>query len=288
LKTIIEVKDLWHIYPGVPPTIALSGINLNVYEGEMLAVIGQNGSGKTTLVKHFNGLLKPTKGVVKVFEIDTKNVHPSELCKRVGYVFQNPDHMLFSKTIDDEVRFGPKNLGLPKDEMEKRVREALEVTGLTGFKDEFPRTLPLIFRVKTAIASVLALDPDVIIFDEPTTGQDARGSRELLEYAIKLNEKGKTIIFITHDMDLVANYAHRAVVLHNGKILIEGTPMEIFDRPEILASTFLEPPYIMQFIQKLKELGILKENVRNLNQSEIIDYLSTLIKNKRNEQKMKK
>ena len=255
-NVIIELKDVSHVYPSrTSPVMALRGINLNISQGEILAIIGQNGSGKTTLAKHLCGILTPTGGTVSVFGIDTKRSNASKICQKIGYVFQNPDHMLFSGSILEEVSFGPKNLGLPESEIMTRTESALKMLGIYDKKDEFPRFLPLIVRVKCAIASVLALDPQVIIFDEPTTGQDHRGAIEILELARNLNEEqGKTIIFVTHDMDIVAKYAHRAVVMSQGQILLEGKPDYIFGKTDILATTYLEPPSIVRLTQMMKDV----------------------------------
>ena len=253
-EPVIIVEDLWHIYPG--GVEALRGISMQVYRGEHLAIIGQNGSGKTTLVKHFNGLLKPTKGRVLVFGIDTRNVSVSELSKRVGYVFQNPDHQIFAPSILEEVAFGLRNLKLPEEEVRKRVSWALNFVGLEGREEEHPFKLSKAERQMLAVASILSMKPDVIIVDEPTTGQDWMGVNKIMNMLDELKRMGHTIITITHDMRAVAEHADRVIVLHRGRILHEGSPREVFSKPEILMQTYLEPPPITLLAKSLSDSGV--------------------------------
>jgi energy-coupling factor transport system ATP-binding protein len=253
-KEIITVEDLWHVYQG--KVTALRGVNLKVYEGEFLAIIGQNGSGKTTLVKHFNGLLKPTKGKVTVYGIDTTKASISELSKKVGYVFQNPDHQLCNETVRKELAFGPANLGFPVAEINKRVENVAERLGLKKVLDEKPFSLSKGERHRVAVASILTMNPDVLIVDEPTTGQDYGMSREMMEIFESLHKEGKTVIVITHDMNLAAEYSERVVVLKNGEILCEGPPRKVFLQTETLEKTYLKPPQITRFAQKLTQYGI--------------------------------
>ena len=253
-EPVIIVEDLWHIYPG--GIEALRGINMHVYRGEHLAIIGQNGSGKTTLVKHFNGLLKPTKGRVLVFGTDTRNVSVSELSKKVGYVFQNPDHQIFAPSILEEVAFGLRNLKLPEEEVRKRVSWALNFVGLEGREEEHPFKLSKAERQMLAVASILSMKPDVIIVDEPTTGQDWMGVNKIMNMLDELKRMGHTIITITHDMRAVAEHADRVIVLHRGRILHEGSPREVFSKPEILMQTYLEPPPITLLAKSLSDSGV--------------------------------
>ncbi|MEM1589968.1 MAG: energy-coupling factor transporter ATPase [Candidatus Bathyarchaeia archaeon] len=248
---IIRVEDLWYVYPG--GVTALRGVNLSIYEGEFVAIIGQNGSGKTTLVKHFNGLLKPTKGNVTVFGIDTKKASIPELARKVGYVFQNPDHQLCNETVRKELEFGPINLGFPDREIKERVESVAERLGLKDVLDEKPFSLSKGERQRVAVGSILTMNPDVLIIDEPTTGQDYKMSKEMMDIFKELNKEGKTIIVITHDMNLVAEYAEQVIVLRNGEILCEGTPKEVFAQSELLEKTYLRPPQITRLALKLPE-----------------------------------
>lgn len=251
----IEVKDLVYCYPD--GTKALNGINLEVGLGEMMALIGQNGSGKTTLSKCLNGLFKPTSGDVIVNGLNSRNTSIVQMVKRVGYVFQNPDHQLFNNNCWDEIAYGPRNIQLPEDEVKERVAEAAQVVGLKEeYFTEHPFFLSKGLRQRVAIASILALRPKVIIVDEPTTGQDRYQSLEIMNFLKDLNENhGHTIIIITHDMPIVASYAHRVVAMGIGQILADDTPDKVFSQPDVLSKTFLEPPQITQLAQRAKQWG---------------------------------
>ncbi len=251
----IEVKDLFYTY--ADGTDALRGINLSITDGEFIAFIGQNGSGKTTLSKCLNGLFKPTSGSVIVDGLNSKGTPIVQMVKRVGYVFQNPDHQLFNSSCWDEIAYGPRNIGLDEEEVKARVSEAARVVGLTeAYFNEHPFFLNKGMRQRVAIASILALKPKVIIVDEPTTGQDVRQSLEIMNFLRDLNENyGHVIIFVTHDMPIVSNYAKRVVALGMGQIIVDGSPAEVFAEPELLAKTFVEPPQITQLAQSLSDLG---------------------------------
>ena len=272
-KPIIKVEDLWHVY--MPMNVeALKGVSLTVYEHEFLAIIGQNGSGKTTLVKHFNGLLKPTKGRVEVFGMDTREYEIADLAKKVGYVFQNPDNQLFSRTVYDELAFGPKNLGLSKEEIDERVKETAEILGLQDYLDKNPMNLSKGERQKVAVASTLTMKPDVLIVDEPTTGQDHRTAKAMMDFYKKLNEEGKTIIIITHDIDLAAEYADRIVVMWQGKVLLDGLKREVLSQTEVLEKTYIMPPQITLLFQRLKDLNA-PNNIVTVKEG--IDYLNMIL-----------
>jgi energy-coupling factor transport system ATP-binding protein len=242
-EPVIEVEGLTHRYPN--GVIALEGVDLTVRRGEFLAVLGQNGSGKTTLVKHFNGLLKPTEGTVRVGEDETTEQGLRRLGRSVGYVFQNPDHQIFSDTVSDEVAFGPKIRGMEESEIKERVEEALAAVGLEGRGDEDPFGLTKGERQRVAVASVLAVRPEVLILDEPTTGLDYAEQRSMMDLIKSLNEAGSTIIVVTHTMWVVAEYAHRAVVVRDGKIFLQGTVREVFAEEDELHDAALRPPHIV-------------------------------------------
>ncbi len=250
---IIEVEDLWHIYPnGVK---ALKGINLTIYKGEYVGIIGQNGAGKSTLVSHFLGLLKPTKGRVLVAGIDTREASVGFLAKKVGYIFQNPDFMLFNNTVWSEVAFGLKNIGLPKDEIEERVREAIEIMELEGFEDRHPHALSRGQRHRVAVASVLAMHPEILIMDEPTNGQDYGHTRMFMELAERLNSRGTTIIVISHDMRVIAEYTRRTIVLKDGEVFADGPTRRVLPM-EKLRETMIKPPAIVELSQSLTKYGL--------------------------------
>lgn len=255
IAPFIKVIHLDYAYPD--GTLALSDINLEVYEGEFIALIGQNGSGKTTLSKCLNGLLKPTKGDVLVEGLNSKTTPIVQMVNRVGYVFQNPDHQLFNNNCWDEIAYGPRNILLPEEEVAVRVKEAAAVVGLAEeYFESHPFFLSKGLRQRVAIASILALRPKVIIVDEPTTGQDSRQSYEIMDFLTLLNqEHGHTIIIITHDMPIVARYARRVIAMAEGKILADGKTEEIFKQVDVLERASLEPPQITQFSQRLQSYG---------------------------------
>jgi len=242
-EPLIEVEDLTYRYPN--GVIALQGVSLNIRQGEFVAVLGQNGSGKTTLVKHFNGLLKPTEGSVRVGGEETVEQGIRRLGQWVGYVFQNPDHQIFSDTVFDEVAFGPRIREMDEDEVEERVLEALAAVGMEGRGHEDPFGLTKGERQRVAVASVLAVRPEVMILDEPTTGLDYAEQRSMMDLVQRLNEANSTIIVVTHTMWVVAEYAHRAMVVRDGKVSLSGTVREVFAQEEELRDAFLRPPHIV-------------------------------------------
>jgi energy-coupling factor transport system ATP-binding protein len=242
-EPVIRVKGLTHRYAN--GVVALDGVDLTVRRGEFLAVLGQNGSGKTTLVKHFNGLLEPTAGTVRVGEGETSEQGLRQLGRTVGYVFQNPDHQIFSDTVGEEVAFGPKIRGLDEGEIQERVEEALAAVGLEGRGGEDPFGLTKGERQRVAVASVLAVRPEVLILDEPTTGLDYAEQRSMMDLVRSLNEAGSTIIVVTHTMWVVAEYAHRAVVVREGEISLRGTVREVFAEEDDLREAYVRPPHIV-------------------------------------------
>jgi cobalt transport protein ATP-binding subunit len=252
-KGIVEVLDLWHTYRN--GTTALRGVTLSIRKGDYIALIGKNGSGKSTLVKHFNGLLRPTKGTVKVAGLDTTSTRSERLAAIVGYVFQNPDHMLFSTTVEGEVEFGPKNLGLSPSEIHSRVEEALEVTGLQRYRKESPLFFGKGMRRMITIAAILAMRPEVLVIDEPTTGMDYRGRQSVMALIDELHASGRTIIIITHDMKIVSDYAERVLVMSEGRLLLDAPPEELFARKDVLESSSLTPPQRIELAQGLS-LGL--------------------------------
>lgn len=238
--TVIKVVDLVHTYPnGVK---ALAGVNLEINRGEFVAIIGQNGSGKTTIAKHFNGLLHPTSGEVLIMGENTKDCKVSSLSRKVGYVFQNPDDMLFSSSVEEEIAFGPKMMGFSEEVIQKRVEDTLQALELYTLRDTHPFALSLGDRQRVAVACALSLDPDVFVFDEPTTGQDYIGSQSIMAILDKLHADGKTIIAITHDMNLVAEHVQRVVVMNQGKMVLDETPQMAFNHVDLLEKVSLRPP----------------------------------------------
>ncbi|KUO50078.1 MAG: hypothetical protein APF76_06330 [Desulfitibacter sp. BRH_c19] len=254
-QPFISVKDVHYKYPD--GTKAIYGVDLDIYEGEIVSIVGQNGSGKTTLVKHFNGLLKPTEGDVLIGGVSVKEQPLGTLARTVGYVYQNPSLQLFCRSVRDEVSFGLKLLKVPKDQIAKTVEEVLETVGLLDKIDEYPFFLTMGEKQRVAIAAILALQPKVLIVDEPTTGQDYKMAYQFMKLFEKLNkEEGKTIIFITHEMRFSTEFAKRTVVMSRGKILLDGPSGHVFTQVDKLKEAFVAPPQITELVLKMGESGI--------------------------------
>ncbi len=252
----VLVEGLAYAYdpPGV---LALQGVSFTIRPGEFVGLIGQNGAGKTTLVKSLVGLLTPTAGRVVVAGLDVQRSTVSEIATRVGLVLQNPDQQLFAQTVEEEVAFGPRNLGLDAVEVNRRCDAAIAATGLDPFRHRFPPALSKGDRAKVAIASVLAMEPEILILDEPTTGQDYRGCLQIMEIARRLHENGRTVLVVTHDVALVAEYTERLIVLCQGQVLLDGDTRAVFSRPKVLRRTHVVPPQITQLAQALpRRLGL--------------------------------
>lgn len=251
---MIEVKDLYFTYPtGLE---ALSGINLTIDDGEFLAIMGQNGAGKTTLVKHFNGLLKPTKGEVLVNGVNTRDVSVAKLARNVGFVFQNPDHQLFSETVEEEIAFALRNFGFKEAVIEKQVDWALNLLDVTQYRKTSPFMLSGGERKRVALASILAWDPQIIILDEPTIGQDHQQKEKLQQFILQLNAQKKTVVVVTHDVEFVAECNPRVILMSQGKILAEGIAKEILTNQKLVAQASIVPPQITQIFLELADLGL--------------------------------
>jgi energy-coupling factor transporter ATP-binding protein EcfA2 len=240
-------------------------VNVRIGRGDYIALIGKNGSGKSTLAKHFNGLLRPTSGKVIVGGLDTAGTRSEKLARVVGYVFQNPDYMIFSPTIEDEVTFGPRNLKLQPSEVKKKVEDALQVTGLTEARKESPLFFGKGMRRRITIAAVLAMDPDVMVIDEPTTGMDYRGRESVMALIDRLNVLGKTIVIITHDMKVVAAHSLRTLVMSDGQVILDSPTADLFGNRDILDRASLKQPQRIQFAETfgLKDGGAIP-SLRNL------------------------
>ncbi len=237
---IIEVADLSHTYEA--GTHALDGVSLTIGAGEFIALIGQNGSGKTTLAKHWNGLLQPDAGTVRLDGTDVRTLALEQVAREVGYVFQNPDHQLFAATVADEVAFGPRNFGLAGDALAARVDATLGAVGLVGERDEDPFLLRKGERQRLAVATVLAMTPRVLILDEPTTGLDYPQQRAMLELLARLRAEGTTIIVITHSPWVVVEYAERALLMRGGRLVFDGALETLLGDEELLRSAAFEAP----------------------------------------------
>ena len=230
---------------------ALRGVSFGVAAGERVAIVGQNGAGKTTLVRHLNGIYQPTAGTVLVGGQPTTGRAIAELARQVGYVFQNPDEQIFASTVRADVEFGPRNLGRSADEIATRATQALEAVGLAGQADVHPLHLSLSERKRVALAGVLAMDTEIVVLDEPTTGQDARGVELIAGIVESLAAQGRTLIAISHDMDFCAEHFDRVIVMAQGEVLADGHPRDVFAQSEALDQAAVEAPQLLRLAEHL-------------------------------------
>lgn len=259
----IKIENLTHIYmPGSPfEKKALDDVSLEFKDGEFVALIGHTGSGKSTLIQHMNGLLKPSRGkiIVNDKDISAKGVKLSEIRKKVGLVFQYPEYQLFEETIEKDIQFGPRNLGISESEIDVRVKRAMNIVGLDyeTYKDKSPFELSGGQKRRVAIAGVVAMEPAVLILDEPTAGLDPKGRDEILYQIKKLHkEYNMTIVLVSHSMEDVAKVADRILVMNKGKCILDGTPKEVFRNIETLEEVGLAAPQVTYLMRALKEKGM--------------------------------
>jgi energy-coupling factor transport system ATP-binding protein len=253
-EAVVEVTDLWFWYHESAPV--LRGVDFSVPCGQFVALVGANGSGKTTLVKHSNGLLRPKRGQVQVGGQDTAHRSVGEMARQVGFLFQHPEQQIFSSAVRQEVAFGPRNLGLSTDQVEAQVESALKRFDLVAVADHPPAILSYGLRRRVTLASLAAMDPPLLVLDEPTVGLDVPGLRETFEWLAELHTQGRTIILVTHDMALAAEYADRVVVLQEGQIIADGPPVQVFQQADLLARASLNPPPVMALAQALRACGL--------------------------------
>lgn len=253
-RAFLETKEVWFAYEETTPV--LRGISLALPRGAFVAIIGQNGSGKTTLAKHFNGLLRPTRGQILLDGQDIRNKPTGELARTVGYVFQNPDHQIFSASVFDEVAFGPRNLGHEQEQVKGMVENALEFFGLRAYAAQSPATLGFGLRRKVTLAAVYAMQTPVLILDEPTAGLDWQSTRTLMNLLSQLYQAGRTILLITHDMRIVADYVPQCIVLDGGELVAHEATRSTFQKTEQRARTKIEPPQVTRLAQRLEPYGL--------------------------------
>jgi len=253
-KPKIEIKNLRHTFED--GKVGLDGINLVIPEGDFVALIGHNGAGKTTLINHLIGFLKPANGTIFINGRDISGMRVATLAQSVGYLFQNPDNQIFTDSVTQELKFGLENIKLRGTVIEERVNRAISMMELVEFRDRHPHSLSRGQRQRLAVASILAMEPDIIVLDEPTTGQDWGHVNKFLQQIRHLNELGKTIILITHDMNLVAGYARRTVVMDKGKIVLDGDTRYVFSKQEILEKTGITLPVITRLSPDLLKEGL--------------------------------
>lgn len=258
----IKIENLTYIYMPKTPfeKKAIDDVSVEINQGEFVALIGHTGSGKSTLIQHINGLLKPTSGRLLIDDIDItkKNVKLTNIRKKVGLVFQYPEYQLFEETIEKDIAFGPKNLGLDNDEINKRVQRAMKIVGLDydEYKDKSPFEVSGGQKRRVAIAGVVAMEPQILILDEPTAGLDPKGRDDILNQIVELyKENNITIILVSHSMEDVAKVAKRILVMDNGKCILDGTPEKIFREIDTLESVGLAVPQMTYLIRDLRNKG---------------------------------
>jgi len=259
MDKIISVEDLAYAYPGLddqPGVQVFENLNLQVEQGSFVAVLGSNGCGKSTLAKHFNSILLPTGGKVWVCGMDTMDENKLIAIRRsVGMVFQNPDNQIVANVVEEDVAFGPENLGVASPVIRQRVDNALKQVGMYDYREHAPHLLSGGQKQRVAIAGVIAMEPKCIVLDEPTAMLDPRGRREVMETVSRLNrEKGITVVLITHHMDEAAQ-AQRVVVLHKGHVAADGTPKEVFSQVELLHNIGLAAPETVELCYELNGKG---------------------------------
>ena len=259
MKEIISAQNLAYTYPGLddqPGVVVFEDMNLTVEEGTFVAILGTNGCGKSTLAKHFNSILLPTGGKVYVCGIDTSNEERiMQVRRNVGMVFQNPDNQIVANVVEEDVAFGPENLGISSPEIRRRVDNALKQVGMYEYREHAPHLLSGGQKQRIAIAGIIAMEPKCIVLDEPTAMLDPQGRSEVMQTILRLNrEKGITVILITHHMEEAAK-ADRVVVMHGGNIVLDGTPKSVFSQVDLLHSVGLAAPDTVELCHALNGVG---------------------------------
>ncbi|WP_194191690.1 energy-coupling factor transporter ATPase [Clostridium chrysemydis] len=271
----IKIEDLRHVYMQNGPfeKVALDDVNLNINDGEFIALIGHTGSGKSTLIQHMNGLLEATSGkiIVDGVDITLKGSKLIDVRKKVGLVFQYPEYQLFEETIEKDIEYGPRNLGLDDEEITKRVKKSMEMVGLDyeTYRHKSPFDLSGGQKRRVAIAGVIAMEPKTLILDEPTAGLDPKGRDDILNQIKLLHEKyNMTIILVSHSMEDVAKIAKRVIVMNKGKVVLEGSPREVFKEVETLEDIGLGVPQVTYLIRALRAKGIdIREDIYTIEEA---------------------
>jgi cobalt/nickel transport system ATP-binding protein len=274
----ITIRDVTYSYPD--GSLALEGVSLKVVKGERVAVLGPNGAGKSTLLMHMAGIFTPQHGEVTILGLPVNEGNIHEIRRSVGMVFQNPDDQLFCSTVYEDVSYGLLNLGLSKDEVASKTREALRQVGLEGFEERLPHRLSEGEKKKVAIATVLPMKPEIMIVDEPTSNLDPGSRRELIDIIRALWERRKfTLVVATHDVDLVPQFADRTIILNQGRLVAEGPVRETLLNPELLRKARLEPPAITRLFHLLEEKKLAQGDSRPLTVDEGFEEIQYLIRN---------
>lgn len=277
MENIIRIENLVFEYrketeEGQVSVRAVDDVSFEIEKGSFTAIIGKNGSGKSTLAKNLNGLLVPTRGVIYVGGFDTKDdEHIWDVRQTAGMVFQNPDNQLVSAIVEDDVAFGPENLGVPPEEIRKRVDKALEDVNMGAFKKKAPHLLSGGQKQRIAIAGVVAMKPQCIIFDEPTAMLDPKGRKEIMAIIDELHEEGITVVLITHFMEETVN-ADRLIIMNEGKVLLDGAPEEVFSHRDLIQSVNLDVPLMAELAARLREQGVdVPENI--ITEEKMVEFI---------------
>jgi energy-coupling factor transport system ATP-binding protein len=274
---LIMIHDVDYVYSN--GTIALKQVSLNIKKGEFIAIMGQNGAGKTTLIRTFNGLIRPTKGSIFLDGENIESKTIATISKKVGVIFQNPMHQLFSNTLEDEIKFSLKNLNLDKEEIQRKVNQILEEFNLEKYRKRSPFNLSGGESKKLATASIICRDPDILVFDEPTLGQDAKEIKFFLGLIEHELERGKTIIMVTHNIEFTVEHVPRTILMSGGQIIADGPTQSIFTNEFLISKSSLIMPQIYLFKKELQKIGItIPEEV--IKESEIIDFLDDYLESK--------
>lgn len=284
----IKIENLVHVYMPKSPfeKVALNNVNIEISKGEFIALIGHTGSGKSTLIQHMNGLLKPTSGkiIVDGQDITKEGVKLTDIRKKVGLVFQYPEYQLFEETIEKDIEYGPRNLGLEQEEITRRVKKAMNMVGLDyeTYRNKSPFDLSGGQKRRVAIAGVIAMEPQILILDEPTAGLDPKGRDDILEQIKVLHDEYKmTIILVSHSMEDVGKLAERIIVMNNGEVALEGTPSEVFKEVETLERIGLAVPQVTYLMRALREKGFdVSDEIYTISQGK--EELLRLLKEVRN------
>jgi energy-coupling factor transporter ATP-binding protein EcfA2 len=270
---LIEFKDVHYAYKGHP---ALRGVSLTIYEGELVAILGRNGSGKTTLARHIIGLLQPARGKVIVAGRDVSDTPTHELTQQIGFCFQNPNHQIVSFKVRDEMTFGLKAHNVDPSEFDARIQRALELVDLLDVIDAEIFDLGKGQKQRLALASVLTLNPKILVIDEPTTGQDPQMTKEIFDIIEHLNKLGTTVLMITHRVDYAAEYAHRAIVMNRGEVAFDGPVLNLIAEPDLMRANALELPDITKLALQLRKHGVPPWTIRY---EQLEGYLEQLVEN---------
>jgi len=267
---MIRIENLYYVYPD--GTKALRGVSLQIDEGEVVGIMGENGAGKTTLIKHLNGLLKPTLGRVTIDGVDTRQASVAQLARKVGLVFQNADHQLFSETVEKEIIFTLRNLGFKEDEIQPLVENVLTKLELTEYRDKSPFSLSGGERKRVALASIICANPKILVLDEPTVGQDAYQKKKLSQLLEQFKSENKTIIVVTHDVEFAVENFERVILMANGEIVADGDIHEVLTNRDLIEKSSLVPPQITELCWAINQH--IKEFPRNLiTTEELVEYL---------------